>query len=90
MSLNATGVFPTCGGAATDRHTPHPEETPSMARRYGPHFSLLGLIYIIIGVFIAWDRGYIDEGLVERIVSALLAIFLWVLVLLGVDFHINF
>lgn len=60
-----------------------------MATRYRPHISLLGLIYIIIGVFIAWDRGYITEGLVQRIVSALLAIFLWVLVLLGVDFHID-
>ncbi|MFB4311665.1 hypothetical protein [Actinomadura sp. GTD37] len=61
-----------------------------MARRYRPHISLLGLIYIIIGVFIAWDRGYIDESLVQRVVSALLAVFLWVLVLLGVDFHIDF
>ncbi|MEV4676412.1 MULTISPECIES: hypothetical protein [Actinomadura] len=61
-----------------------------MATRYRPHISLLGLIYIIIGVFIAWDRGYIDESLVQRVVSALLAVFLWVLVLLGVDFHIDF
>jgi hypothetical protein len=60
-----------------------------MATRYRPHISLVGLIYIIIGVFIAWDRGYITEGLVKRIVSALLAVFLWVLVLLGVDFHID-
>ncbi|GGT90754.1 MULTISPECIES: hypothetical protein [Actinomadura] len=61
-----------------------------MATRYRPHISILGLIYLIIGVFIAWDRGYITEGLVEKIVSAVLAIFLWILVLLGVDFHINF
>ncbi|SNS04872.1 hypothetical protein [Actinomadura mexicana] len=61
-----------------------------MATRYRPHISLLGLIYLIIGVFIAWDRGYINEGLVEKLVSAVLAIFLWILVLLGVDFHINF
>ena len=61
-----------------------------MAHRYRPHISLVGLIYIIIGIFIAWDRGYITEGLLQRVVSALLAIFLWVLVLLGVDFHIDF
>ncbi|MEU8342202.1 hypothetical protein SAMN05443665_102345 [Actinomadura meyerae] len=61
-----------------------------MATRYRPHIGLLGLIYIIIGVFIAWDRGYIDENLVQRVVSALLAVFLWILVLLGVDFHIDF
>jgi membrane-bound ClpP family serine protease len=61
-----------------------------MATRYRPHIGLFGLIYLIIGVFIAWDRGYINEGLVAKIISALLAIFLWVLVLLGVDFHIEF
>ena len=61
-----------------------------MATRYRPHISLVGLIYLIIGVFIAWDRGYITESLIERVISALLAIFLWVLVLLGVDFHIDF
>ncbi|TDE24923.1 hypothetical protein [Actinomadura sp. 6K520] len=60
-----------------------------MATRYRPTISLLGLIYIIIGIFIAWDRGYIDESLLRRVVSALLAIFLWVLVLLGVDLHID-
>ncbi|MFA1544725.1 hypothetical protein [Actinomadura chokoriensis] len=61
-----------------------------MATRYRPHFSLLGLVYTIVGVFVAWDRGYINESLVERVVSALLAVFLWILVLLGVDFHIDF
>lgn len=61
-----------------------------MATRYRPHIGLVGLIYLIIGVFIAWDRGYINEDLVERIISALLAVFLWVLVLLGVDFRIDF
>lgn len=60
-----------------------------MATRYRPHISLVGLIYIIIGVFIAWDRGYIDESLIRRVGSALLAVFLWVLILLGVDMHID-
>lgn len=55
-----------------------------MATRYRPHVSLVGLIYIIIGIFIAWDRGYIDESLLRRVASALLAVFLWVLILLGV------
>ena len=59
-----------------------------MATRYRPHVSLVGLIYIIIGIFIAWDRGYIDESLLRRVASALLAVFLWVLILLGVDLHI--
>lgn len=60
-----------------------------MAYRRGTGISLLGLIYIIIGVFVAWDKGYINLDLVRRVGSALLAIFLWFLVLLGVDLHIH-
>ncbi|MEU5881861.1 hypothetical protein [Spirillospora sp. NPDC047279] len=61
-----------------------------MAYRYGGRgIGLIGIIYIIIGVFVAWDRGYIYEDLLRRVGSALLAIFLWFLVLLEVDLHIN-
>ncbi|MFI0355527.1 hypothetical protein [Actinomadura sp. 9N407] len=60
-----------------------------MASRYRPGISIVGLIYIIIGVFIAWDRGYLDAELVRRVAGALLAIFLWFLVLLGVDMTID-
>jgi hypothetical protein len=51
--------------------------------------SLVGLIYIIIGIFVAWDRGYLNPGILRTIASALLAIFLWFLILLGVDLHIR-
>jgi hypothetical protein len=51
--------------------------------------SLVGLIYIIIGIFVAWDRGYLSPGILRTIASALLAIFLWFLILLGVDLHIR-
>ncbi|RAY13457.1 hypothetical protein DPM19_20575 [Actinomadura craniellae] len=57
--------------------------------RYRSGISLIGLIYIIIGVFVAWDRDYIDVELLRRVGSALLAIFLWFLVLLGIDMHID-
>jgi hypothetical protein len=60
-----------------------------MAVRYRSGVSVIGLIYIIVGVFIAWDRGYIDSELVRKVASALLAIFLWFLVLLGVDLNIR-
>ncbi|MBW8484314.1 hypothetical protein [Actinomadura parmotrematis] len=62
-----------------------------MARRYygGRGISLVGLIYILIGLFVAWDRGYINPDLLRRVASALLAIFLWFLVLLGIDMHIH-
>ena len=51
--------------------------------------SLVGLIYILIGIFVAWDHDYITIGLLKRVLSALLAVFLWFLVLLGVDLHVN-
>ncbi|REE98863.1 hypothetical protein [Thermomonospora umbrina] len=60
-----------------------------MANRYRPGISLIGLIYLVIGVFVAWDRDYIDVDLLRRVASALLAVLLWFLVLLGVDLHIN-
>ena len=51
---------------------------------------LLGLIYVAIGIFLAADRGDRD-GLdtVRRVLSAILAIFLWPLLLLGIDLRID-
>jgi hypothetical protein len=51
--------------------------------------SFVGLIYILIGIFVAWDHDYITIGLLKRVLSALLAIFLWVLILLGVSLHVS-
>jgi hypothetical protein len=47
------------------------------------------LIYILIGVFVAWARGYLYLGLIRAIGSAVLAIFLWWLALLGISLHIH-
>jgi hypothetical protein len=52
-------------------------------------FSLLALIYIIIGIYIAWTHHYITVALLKAVLQALLAIFLWFLVLLGVDLHVR-
>jgi hypothetical protein len=38
---------------------------------------------------VAWERGYITVALLKLLVSALLAIWLWWLVLLGVGLHIR-
>ncbi|MFC6085578.1 hypothetical protein [Sphaerisporangium aureirubrum] len=51
--------------------------------------SFLGLIYIIIGIYVAWVHDYITPALLKRIAQALLAVFLWFLILLGVDLHIG-
>lgn len=51
---------------------------------------LFGIIYIIIGVIMASNRGYlIGLGAIDHLLSALLAIILWPLLLLGVNLHIN-
>jgi hypothetical protein len=52
-------------------------------------FSLLGLIYILIGLYVAWVHHYITVGLLKGILQALLAVFLWFLVLLGVNLHVG-
>ena len=52
-------------------------------------FGLLGLIYILVGIYIAFAYNYIGINLVKLVLSALLAIFLWPLVLLGVDLRVN-
>lgn len=51
--------------------------------------SLLVLVYIVIGVFVAWDRSYITLAWLKTLASALLAILLWWLILLGVNLHVH-
>lgn len=51
--------------------------------------SLLFLIYLVIGLVVAFQRHYITVSLIKEVVSALLAVLLWFLVLLGVDLHIR-
>lgn len=47
------------------------------------------LLYLIIGVIVAWSRGYLHLSLLKAIASALLAILLWWLTLLGIGLHIH-
>ena len=52
-------------------------------------YSIGGIIYIIIGVIVASNRGYLaDLSSISHILSALLAIMLWPLLLLGVSLHL--
>lgn len=53
--------------------------------------SIFLVIYIIIGIITASNRGYlVGLGSIGHILSALLAIILWPLILLGVNLHLNF
>jgi hypothetical protein len=52
--------------------------------------SLLTAAYLIVGLIVAANDHYLRHlGTVKQVVSALLAILLWPLVLLGVDLHIR-
>jgi hypothetical protein len=51
--------------------------------------SWIGIFYIIIGLVIAWEHHYITLHLLKLILSAVLAVLLWWLVLLGVNLHLG-
>jgi sulfite exporter TauE/SafE len=52
--------------------------------------SLIALAYLIIGLIVAANDHYLRQlESVRQVVSAILAIVLWPLVLLGVDLHIR-
>jgi len=53
--------------------------------------SIGGIIYIIIGIVMAINRGYLGNlGSIPHLLSAILAIILWPLLLLGVSLHVTF
>jgi hypothetical protein len=52
-------------------------------------YSWLFAIWVIIGVVVAWGHGYIGVYVVKLAISALLALFLWPLVLVGISLHIH-
>jgi hypothetical protein len=52
--------------------------------------SFLGLIYLVVGVAIAASYDYFERlNTLRRFLSAILAVALWPLVLLGIDLHIK-
>ena len=56
----------------------------------GRGISLLGLVYLIVGVAVAATHHYFEHlNSLRNIVSAVLAVVLWPLVLLGINLHIR-
>jgi hypothetical protein len=58
-----------------------------MKKRFS--FSFLGLVYLIVGFIIAVTHHYITFSLVKGVASAVLAVVLWWLPLLGVSLHLH-
>jgi drug/metabolite transporter (DMT)-like permease len=52
--------------------------------------NVVALVYLVIGVLVAVARDYFDNlENIKGIISALLAVLLWPLVLLGIEMHIR-
>ncbi|GAA2375455.1 hypothetical protein [Nonomuraea africana] len=51
--------------------------------------SFLFLIYILVGLYVAWIYDYITPALLKDVAEALLATFLWFVLLLGGDLHLG-
>lgn len=51
--------------------------------------SLVFLIYLVAGIVVAYQKHYLSTGFLKAALSALLAIVLWFLLLLGVDLHVR-
>ena len=52
--------------------------------------SLLLIVYLVIGVVVAYAENYLDNvDRTKRLISAILAIALWPLVLLGFDVKVT-
>jgi len=46
-------------------------------------------VYFLIGIVLAWDHGYVTLNWLRSLASALLAVFFWWLIPLGVNLHIH-
>jgi len=52
--------------------------------------SLITVVYVVIGVAVAASKDYFENlDALKRVLSALLAVVLWPLLLLGIDLHIK-
>jgi ABC-type anion transport system duplicated permease subunit len=51
---------------------------------------LVAIAWVAIGLVIAVSRDYLEDvDTVKEILSAVLAVFLWPLLLLGIDLHVR-
>jgi hypothetical protein len=51
---------------------------------------LVGVVYLIVGIVVAASHHYFAHlSTIRQLVSAVLAIVLWPLILLGIDLHIK-
>jgi hypothetical protein len=70
-----------------------PDQLPDRSQAHGylrrGKYSWLYVLWILIGIVVAVERHYITVYLLKLVLSAILAILLWPLVLLGISLHIH-
>jgi predicted PurR-regulated permease PerM len=60
-----------------------------MAILSGHKHSWIFIIWVIIGLVVAWTHTYITVFALKIALSAVLSVFLWPLVLLGISMHLH-
>lgn len=52
--------------------------------------SAAGVVYLVVGIVVAATHDYFQNvDTLKRVLSAVLAIVLWPLILLGIDLHVH-
>jgi hypothetical protein len=55
-----------------------------------PRIGLLGILYLVIGLIVAATHHYFTNlHTLKQILSAVLAVVLWPLLLIGIDLHVH-
>ena len=55
-----------------------------------PRIGLLGIVYLIVGAVVAANHHYFSNlGTIRALGSAVLALLLWPLILLGINLHVK-
>ncbi|HEX2809558.1 MAG TPA: Pls/PosA family non-ribosomal peptide synthetase, partial [Kineosporiaceae bacterium] len=57
-------------------------------RRQAGIVKLIKVIYVLVGLTVTWQRGYLTPTVVKTLLSAALHVMLWFLLLLGIDPHV--
>jgi hypothetical protein len=55
-----------------------------------PRIGLLGIVYLVVGLIVAATHHYFTNlHTLKQILSAMLAVVLWPLLLIGIDLHVH-
>ncbi len=77
-------LTPRCAGRTAARPTPRPEVGGRMRSK------IVTLVYLVVGVLVAASHHYFAHAsTLKPVLSALLAVVLWPLLLLGINLHIK-